>query len=117
LQHDYTKNQNRPPSPNKRLLAAHAAFEWLEEPPESVSCHISKKRLPKWHIFQIVAASDKHRQWHFLAVSFVGSVKCDDIPKNPRIPHADFHGSEKCFLALLSLGQNQHPSRILHCSA
>jgi hypothetical protein len=27
LQHDYTKNQNRPPSPNKRLLAAHAAFE------------------------------------------------------------------------------------------
>jgi hypothetical protein len=37
--------------------------------------------LPKRHIFQIVTASDKHRQWHFLAVGLVGSVKSDDIRK------------------------------------
>jgi hypothetical protein len=39
---------------HERLAAAHEAYEWLEEPLESVSCLILKKCLPKWHIFRLL---------------------------------------------------------------
>jgi hypothetical protein len=124
FQHGYRKNQNRPPpSKNAPVRITNGCLPPKQLLNDSKS-HLKVSVVSSWRsacpndtFFRLLLHSTNIASGIFLLLVLWVVSKVITSLKSTYSARWLALLQKKCFLALLSLGQNQHPSRMLHCSA